>query len=131
MPIPRKFSIGTGRESGFSLIETVVVLAVLGTVAVIFLTGMMISSKAAFITDEQSTAESLARSQMEWAQSASYNGAGYSTVPIAIGKDYINYSANITTQSLHTPEDGIQKITVIVSHSGGQVFTLEGYKVNR
>jgi len=119
------------RELGVSLIETVVVLAVLGTVAVIFLTGMMISSEAAFITDEQATAENLARSQMEWVQSTGYDAAGYSTAAIPSGKDYIDYSVNVTAQRLHATEDGIQKITVIVSHSGGQVFTLESYKVDR
>ena len=126
-------SVSTSREAGVSLIETVVVLAVLGTIAVIFLTGMMISSKAAYITDEQATAESLARSQLEWAQNASYvSGATqYSLEPIPSGKDYTNYSANITAQPLHTPDDGIQKLTVTVRHSGKEVITLESYKMNR
>ena len=118
-------------ESGVSLVETVVVLFVLGTIAVIFLTGMMISSKAAFITDEQSTAESLARSQMDWVQSRSYNATGYSAAPIPSSTDYINYSTNITTEPLHASEDGIQKISVTVWHSGAEVFALDSYKVNR
>ncbi len=121
-------------EAGASFIETLVVLAVLGTVAVVFLNGITISSKAAFITDEQATAESLARSQMEWVQSnlntPYVDGATvYSAATIPSGKDYISYSANITAGPAHAIEDGIQKITVIVKHSGGQVFTLEGYKV--
>ena len=121
------------RESGMSLIETAVALAVLGTIAVTFLTGLVITTRAASITDEQATAESLARSQMEWSQSANYtvNATGYSPAPIPGGKDYIDYSANITAQSLHTPDDGVQKITVAVNHSGRQVITLESYKVNR
>lgn len=126
-------SVSISGESGVSLIETAVVLAVLGTIAVTFLTGMMISSNAAFINDEQATAENLARSQMEWAQNASYisDTNQYPTAPIPGSKDYINYSVNITAQPLQTPDDGIQKVTVIVIHSNKQVIALESYKVNR
>lgn len=120
-------------EAGVSLVETVVVLAVLGTIAVTFLTGLIISSEAAFTTDEQATAESLARSQMEWAQSADYtpDATEYPLAPIPDGKDYTDYSANITASPLHASEDGIQKITVTVSRSGEQIITLESYKVLR
>ncbi len=121
----------TCRESGTTLLETVVALAVLGIIAVTFLSGVVTTSRAAFTTDERATAESLARSQMEWVQSASYNATGYSPAPIPSGKDYINYSANITAESLHDPDDGIQKITVTIMRSGEPVFKLEGYKVDR
>ncbi len=119
------------RESGTTLIETLVALAVLGIIAVTFLSGLATSSKATFTADERATTESLARSQMEWAKSASYNATGYYPALILSGKDYTNYSANITAQPLHPPDNNIQKITVTVKHSGEQVFTLEGYKVNR
>ncbi len=121
------------RESGIALLETVVALAILGTIAVTFLGGLVTTSKAAFTVDERATAESLAQSQMEWAQSVNYtdNATQYSLAPIPTGKDYINYSANITAQPLHDPDDGIQKITVTVNRSGGKVFTLEGYKLDR
>ena len=123
----------SSHEAGVSLLETVVVLAVLGTVAVLFLEGMTISSKAAFTADEQATAENLARSQMEWAQNVGYTSeaTSYPSAPILTVKDYSGYSANIIAKPLHSPDDGIQKITVTVSHSGKQVFTMEGYKVDR
>ena len=119
------------RESGISLVETVVALAILGTIGVTFLTGAVITSQAAFTNDEQATAESLARSQMEWVQSANYSTTGYSPATMPSGKDYVNYSANITSRSLNTPDDGIQKLTVAVNRSGEQVMILESYKVNR
>ena len=123
----------TCRESGITLVETVVALAVLGIIAVAFLTGLDTSSKAAFMVDEQATAESLAQSQMEWAQDADYvdEATGYSTAPVPSGKDYINYSATITADPLNNPDDGIQKITVTVTRFGEQIITLEGYKVYR
>ncbi len=125
--------IFTRRESGITLIETMVALAILGTIGVIFLSGLTTTSKAAFIFDEQTTAESLARSQMEWAQNADYvyDATQYSPVPIPSAKDYINYSATITAEPLHNPDDGIQKITITVKHSGETVTKLQGYKVDR
>ncbi len=119
------------RESGVSLLETVVALAILGTIAVTFLSGVAITSKAAFTTDERATAESLAQSQMEWTQNASYNTTGYLLAPIPNGKDYINYSVNITAQPLPGGNVGIQKIIVTVNRTDEQVFTLESYKVDR
>ncbi len=123
----------THSESGVTLIETVVALAILGTIAVIFLSGLTTTSKAAFIFDEQATAESLARSQMEWAQNTDYvyDTTEYSPTTIPSGKDYINYSATITTESLNNPDDGIQKITVIVKRFGETVIKLQSYKVDR
>ena len=133
MRLFRMFRVFTCRESGATLLETVVALAILGTIAVIFLGGLVTTSKAAFMTDERATAESLARSQMEQVINASYNATGYSPASIPTGKDYVNYSANITADPLplHGPDDGIQKITVTVKRSGEQVFTLEAYKVDR
>ena len=129
MRLLRMLRVFTRRDSGMTLLETLVALAVLGTIAVTFLSGLVTSSKAAFTVDEQATAMSLAQSQMEWAENASYNATGYySPAPIPSGKDYINYSANITAQPLH---NGIQTIIVTVNRSDEQVFTLEGYKVER
>ncbi len=121
------------RESGTTLIETVVALAILGTIAVTFLNGVITTSEAAFTTDERSTAESLAQSQMEWALNAGYTDEAtwYPPAPIPASKDYTNYSANITAEPLNNPDDGIQKITVTVNRSGERVFILESYKVKR
>jgi len=133
MRLSRMLSIATRRESGLTLIETVVALAIIGVIAVAFLSGLATTSKAAFIADEQTTAESLARSQMEWAKKVDYvyDATEYSPAPIPSGKDYINYSAVITAEPLRAPDDGIQKITVTIKHSDKGVIRLEGYKVDR
>ena len=133
MRLLRISRIFTSRESGVTLIEAVVALAILGTIGVTFLSGLATTSKAAFIADEQATAESLAQSQMEWVKNAgySYNATAYSSAPIPSSKDYINYSATIAAEPLHNPDDGIQKITVTVKRSDEGVIKLEGYKVDR
>ncbi|MFC1847624.1 hypothetical protein ACFLW5_02290 [Chloroflexota bacterium] len=120
-------------ESGTTLLETVVAIAVLGAIAVTFLSGLATVSRAAFITDEQSTAQCVAQSQMEWVQNLSYvyDANSYPSMPLPEIKDYIGYSVNITAESLHNPDDGIQKIFVRLKHSGEAVTSLEGYKVDR
>ena len=133
MRLFRTSNLFARRERGTTLIETVVALAVLGAIAVTFLSGLATTTKAVGLTDEQTTAESLAQSQMEWVKNASYsyNATGYSPASIPGGKDYINYSAIIAAESLHDPDDGIQKITVTVKRSDKEVIKLEGYKVDR
>ncbi len=133
MQLFRKPRILTCRESGVTLLETVVALAILGTIAVTFLGGLVTTSRAAFTVDERATAESLAQSQMEWAQNADYvySATEYSPAPIPSSKDYIDYAAAIAAEPLDSPDAGIQKITVTVNRSGEQVFILESYKVQR
>lgn len=127
------FKLFVRRETGVTLLETLVALAILGTVAVAFLAGLTTTSAVAFSVDERATALSLAQSQMEWIQSSNYtiDAAWYSAAPIPEGRDYTDFSVNITSQPLHNPDDGIQKITVIVNRSTENIMTLEGYKVNR
>lgn len=123
----------TRRESGMTLLETLVALAILGAVAVTFLGGLATTSRAAFINDERATTESLARSQMEWCKNADYDdsAAQYPSAPIPDHRDYVDYSATITAEPLHNPDEGIQKITVIIKRSGKEITRLEGYKVDR
>lgn len=129
----RKLSISADQESGISLIEAVVALAILGVIAVSFINGMTGASEANFIADEQTTAESLARSQMEQVRTADYvyGATAYPPAPIPGGGDYINYSAVITAEPLNNPDDGIQKITVTIKHFDKTIVKLESYKGDR
>jgi len=131
--VAKRLSIFAGHGSGIGLIETLVALAIIGTIAVTFLSGLATSSKAAFTADEQTTAESLARSQMEWAKNVDYiyGTTEYSPAPMPCVGDYVKYSAIIIAEPLRTPDDGIQKITVTIKHSDKGVIRLEGYKVDR
>ncbi len=113
-------------EKGFTLIEVLVALAITGLVVVAFLTAMNIAYKATFISNERTTAESLARSQMEYVKTQQYDNTG--------AYDVITSPANYTIGLLPPPvelEVGLQKITVTISHNTKQVLTLEGYKVDR
>ena len=52
-------------ERGASLIETLVALALLGIIGVVFLSALATTSNARFISDERASAIILAESQME------------------------------------------------------------------
>jgi type II secretory pathway pseudopilin PulG len=116
-----------------ALTESMVALAIIAMVAIAGLSGLATSSRATIIADEQSTAESLARSQMEWVKKASYvsDTDTYAAAAIPSESDYAGYSVDITASPLNVPDDGIQKITIAIGYAGRQVLTLEGYKVNR
>lgn len=129
----RKPGIFGGKESGVGLIETLVALALLGIIAASFLGGLATASKAAFTADERATAECLARSQLEYVKTLDYvtDATEYSPAPIPGSEDYSNYSVTIGAEPVHETDDGIQKITVAVSHGGQSVLTLDDYKGDR
>jgi len=132
-------------EKGFTLVETIIALLLLGIVAVAFLGGLSTASKAIFIADERATAESLARTQMEYVKNLPYDDDATS-YEASVPQDYVDagYEATIdVVRLLSDPDDpesapleGIQKITITVEHLGRPIITsgnctLEGYKVNR
>ena len=120
-------------ERGATLIETLVALALLGIIACVLVGSVGTSAKATLIADERTTAESLARSQTEYVKSLGYvtGATQYTAMPVPSNDDYTAYSATIDAEPLHDPEDGIQKITVTITHRGKEVFASESYKVDR
>jgi prepilin-type N-terminal cleavage/methylation domain-containing protein len=125
-------------EKGSTLIEVVIAIAVLGIIAAAFLPALSGASKAIITADERTTAESLARSQIEYVRSLSYS-ANYTAA--SIPPQYAGYSATISVASVSdngTVRTGIQKIVVIIYHNVGGVdkpilttnnSTLEDYRV--
>jgi prepilin-type N-terminal cleavage/methylation domain-containing protein len=113
-------------ERGFSLIETLIAVALIGIICVVIASGLNTSSKVILLTDELETAKNLAQSLMEDVKKQNYL-TSYSAI---IPNEYKNegFSAQIFTNS--DLRDGIQKIRVVVSHENKEI-TLEGYKVRR
>lgn len=142
-------------ERGFTLIEVVIAIAWLGIVAVLVLGWVSNSSRAMFIADERTTAESLARGQIEyvkswpWSDNADYGT--YGTVSLSgVVPDPSNWRVygwsdnltqfaknwNIDSQSVSANVTGIQKIMVSVKHFNNAKLPtlqldLEGYKGKR
>jgi len=119
-----------GSSRGIGLIEVLIAMALLGIIAITFLSALSTASVALAIADRRATAESLARSEMEDVKNQDYefdNPQSYEH-PDAESIDHPGYFISVSAEPLHNPDDGIQKITVTVSRDGKVVFTLEGYK---
>lgn len=115
-------------EKGFSLIEVLISVAIIGLVASTFLGALSTSSRALFITDERTTAKNIAESQLEYVKNLEYDPDGIYN-PDDIPPEYPGYSATINTVSLR--DGNIQEISVTVDHHGNPVITLTGYKAFR
>ena len=111
-------------EQGFTLIEVLVSLALLGTIAVSFLSGLGTAAMATLTTDKLETAKNLAETQMEYVKGQAYDT---SYIPASIPAEYTGYTATIGVEPLQ--DSHIQKITVTIEHQGKAVTELEGYKV--
>jgi len=135
-------------EAGISLIEIIIALGLLGLISLAFLSSMSGASTAYFTADERSTAESLARREMEYIKKENYQAVNPAspwsyelpTTPPTwdpshtIPGGYTGYRVNVAAQlpPSHFYDQGIQIITVAVYHNAADpVVTLEGYKVNR
>ncbi len=127
-------------ERGIALTEALVTLGITSIVTVAFLFSMSTTSKAVLVSQQQVTAENLAKSQLEYIRSQQYdevnNPPEYAEIPA--GDIPENYTIAISTERLDPGETGslnedhgLQKITVIVNYDGAQAFHLEGYRMKR
>jgi prepilin-type N-terminal cleavage/methylation domain-containing protein len=146
-----------GRSSGgFTLIEVLVALALFGIIAITFLGGLTTASRAVFTGDVRTTAESLARTQMEYVKTQGYalappgGEAVYSKIT-AIPEGYTICSVNRDDNTVNCEphqdiiavpwdtlnnkaaptDDDLQRIKLIIKHEDRYIFSLEGYKVDR
>ena len=120
-----------GSETGVTLIETLVALALIGIISVAFLSGLATAAKATFIADERATAESLARSQIEYVKNQDYinydepDHEEYKLIT-PLGSNY-----SIDPPTITSIDVGIQKIRVTVKRGDKTVLTVDAYKVDR
>ncbi len=112
-------------EKGFSLVETLVALALLGLISASYLSGVAQTSTARSTADERVSAKILAETIMESVKKQTF----FSTYNFTIPEEYEGYTATINATSERN--DNIQKITVTIHHLGDDVLVLENYKVNR
>src|SRR5208283_1305690 len=104
-------------QKGFSLLEVLVAIALIGVVAAGFLGAMANATKGAITTDQIDTARTLAQGQMEYIKKLPFAPSyspGDSTVYDSIHNHFIyypGYSATITAVNAAQRDANIQKIT--------------------
>ena len=142
-------------ERGFGLVEVLMALALLGIIAVAFVMAITVASQAILIADERTTAESLAKSQMESIKEQNYIEdviVGVEPYAVYYGIDtseypsFAIYSENrlgeVVEDIIGIPWDseagdvadediGLQMIKLVIQNNGEEVLVLEGYKVDR
>ena len=119
-------------EKGFSLLETIVAIAFLGLVAVVFLGGLGTSTKATITTGERAIAESLARSELEYVRNCTYQHGTdeYEVNPMLDIPESWSVATPVV-EPVHETDDGLQKVTISVLRNGETVLSLFTYKVDR
>ncbi len=134
MYIPHHPVLGRAMKDnrGFAFLETIVALALLGIIAASFLGGIGTATKATMIVDEQATAESLVRTEIEYIKNYAYQ---YDPTEYPVDPS-INFSGgwsmpNPAVEALHGTDDGIQKVTIIVRRDGKDKLSALIYKVDR
>jgi len=117
------------RQEGMSLVGVLVALAITGGAVVMLFNGLSTGSKGVAYMYERTTAENVARSQLEYTKSLAYVAAPTSYESIVSLPSGFTVSA--TASSVADRDDNIQKITVTVYRDGEPVMVKEGFKVNR
>ena len=123
-----------GSSRGLSLIEVLIAVALMGIIAIAVLSALATASAALIVADERATAESLARSQLEYVKNQPYDDINDPPQYILLSEIPDGYDIAINATRLDPNEDGtenddgIQEITVTVKRDGDEIITLEGYK---
>jgi type II secretory pathway pseudopilin PulG len=144
-------------QTGETLLEILVSVALIGVIGVVFLQAMGTSTDSMAMVEEFNAAESLARTQMEYIKSQDFSDDVWNyTLTVSqrepsqqpswwdesnsplLSEEYCNYSVSCSAEDADidsdgTNDDGARKITVKVFHYANTdpVMTLVGYKVKR
>jgi prepilin-type N-terminal cleavage/methylation domain-containing protein len=110
------------KKNGFSLVEVLIAIMLLGLVGGGFMAALANSSRYTLNADVHATAESIARSQMESIKDQDYETdfAQYDPIVVPVGWE-------IEIDGVQKG-NGLQKIVVTVKHKDVEVLFLEGYK---
>jgi prepilin-type N-terminal cleavage/methylation domain-containing protein len=118
-------------QKGFSLIEVLISLAIIGILAVGFLSSLANASRAAGQVDRMDTARALAQTQMEYVKEQTFNASGTYLTNSAVMPRYPGYSVLISATPAVDRDVLIQKISVSIINGGKTITTLEDCKVKK
>jgi prepilin-type N-terminal cleavage/methylation domain-containing protein len=126
-------------KKGFTLIEVLVALAILSIIGVALVASLGLSSKVLNEDNTRQTARNLATAELEYVKNLPYDSINpiptYSPKP-ELSDEYPGFTPSITTSIVHpivnpsNGDEGVQKITITVTHGGKTITVLEGYKAN-
>jgi prepilin-type N-terminal cleavage/methylation domain-containing protein len=142
-----------GRSRGFTLVEVLITVALIGVIAVAFFSFMSAAASALIHADERTIAESLARSQLEYAKNQGYNStlvngqATYLKIPnIPVGYTIwsVNRTGAVVNSGASNPiigipwannktaltDTGLQMVALVIEHDGKMIYTFVNNNTN-
>jgi prepilin-type N-terminal cleavage/methylation domain-containing protein len=118
-------------QKGFSLIEVLIALGIIGVVSVSYIGTLGNATRTAIFTDEMDTGRVLAQSQMENVKRLNFTTTcNYAPENISV-VDYPGYTATVEATPAAERDNFIQTITVTINHNGKTVATLQDCKAKR
>ena len=123
-----KVKVRVQEQPGIGLIEAIVAVAITGVTVVALVAALSAGSVAVREDDRESVSQRLARTQLEYVKSCSYNPTTTTYPAVATPE---GYTVDVAVNPVHDTNADIQKITVTVAKDGGETLIVENYKVNR
>lgn len=114
-------------QRGTTLIETLLALAILGSIGTVYLSAVSTGSHTSARLDKQATAERLVRNQLEEIRGTTYDDTVPYQYPVVDCPAH--YSINIDVEP--NVDNTLQKITVTVSHQADTFIRINTYKVKQ
>jgi type II secretory pathway pseudopilin PulG len=115
-------------ESGMSLVEALVAIAILGGGVLTMILAMSGGALAVQENDQEVVAQSLARTELEYIKNYAYS-PGATTYPAISAPAGYGISAGVS--AVPGGNANIQKVTVNITRDGTVIMTVVDYKVNR
>ena len=149
------------KESGISLIETIVGLVIISILSVTFLTGMATNYRGKLVQDKGAFGEAIASSQMEYVKQQAFSASEWSYDvstsnrtytqqpswwdsgnPPLLESDYDGFYSAVSAEdfdadgdsSIEVPgdDDSVRNITIeVYDNQDNLIYSLTGYKTDR
>jgi type II secretory pathway pseudopilin PulG len=117
-----------GNESGISLVESLVAIAILGGGVLTMILAMSGGALAVNENDQEVVAQSLARTELEYIKNYTYD-SGATTYPAVSAP--AGYGISVGVSAVPGGNANIQKVTANITRNGEVIMTVVDYKVNR
>jgi len=127
-----------GSEKGFTLIEVLVAVALVGLCLIGLLTLLPAGSELMLETNNRQTAVNMATAELEFIKNQPFVTWDYENdVPIGgeytfmdpVPTEYTGYIPTLAVEPVETDPTKIQLLTVTISQGGEALATISGYKV--